>query len=59
VKEPVEEVQKGKEEEYRAWSLVSERISFLTLGSLIKNCNHKGLGIYYLSSAFIFGISGT
>merc|ERR1711976_495046 len=44
---------------YRAWSLVSERISFLTLGSLIKNCNHKRLGIYYLLSAFIFGISGT
>jgi len=34
----------------------SERISFL---SLVKNCNHKGLGIYYLLSAFIFGISGT
>ena len=34
----------------------SQRISFL---SLVKNCNHKGLGIYYLSSAFIFGISGT
>ena len=31
-------------------------ISFL---SLVKNCNHKGLGIYYLLSAFIFGISGT
>merc|ERR1712151_1073405 len=31
-------------------------ISFL---SLLKNCNHKGLGIYYLLSAFIFGISGT
>merc|ERR1712086_956008 len=27
--------------------------------SLIKNCNHKGLGIYYLLSSFIFGISGT
>merc|ERR1712027_33130 len=37
-------------------SLNSERISFL---SLVKNCNHKGLGIYYLLSAFIFGISGT
>merc|ERR1712177_117256 len=36
--------------------LISQRISFL---SLLKNCNHKGLGIYYLSSAFIFGISGT
>merc|ERR1712076_163680 len=32
------------------------RISFL---SLVKNCNHKRLGIYYLLSAFIFGISGT
>ena len=32
------------------------RISFV---SLVKNCNHKGLGIYYLLSAFIFGISGT
>ena len=31
-------------------------ISFL---SLVKNCNHKGLGIYYLLSALIFGISGT
>merc|ERR1712230_81046 len=32
------------------------RISFM---SLVKNCNHKRLGIYYLLSAFIFGISGT
>merc|ERR1712187_608160 len=31
-------------------------MSFL---SLVKNCNHKRLGIYYLLSAFIFGISGT
>merc|ERR1711988_1678843 len=31
----------------------------ITFGSLVKNCNHKGLGIYYLLSAFIFGISGT
>merc|ERR1711915_708792 len=37
-------------------SLNLERIFFL---SLLKNCNHKGLGIYYLLSAFIFGISGT
>merc|ERR1712177_139239 len=36
--------------------LISQRISFL---SLVKNCNHKRLGIYYLLSAFIFGISGT
>merc|ERR1712170_300895 len=27
--------------------------------SLVINCNHKRLGIYYLLSAFIFGISGT
>merc|ERR1712187_41007 len=26
---------------------------------IVKNCNHKRLGIYYLLSAFIFGISGT
>merc|ERR1712039_496117 len=37
-------------------SLNSQRIFFL---SLVKNCNHKRLGIYYLLSAFIFGISGT
>ena len=36
--------------------LNSFSLSFL---SLVKNCNHKGLGIYYLLSAFIFGISGT
>merc|ERR1711977_71084 len=34
----------------------SSGMSFL---SLVKNCNHKRLGIYYLLSAFIFGISGT
>ena len=31
----------------------------LWYNSLVKNCNHKGLGIYYLLTAFIFGISGT
>ena len=49
---------------YRNWKVMksfyllaaSQRISFQ---SLIKNCNHKCLGIYYLLSAFIFGISGT
>merc|ERR1712113_1264284 len=35
---------------------ISSGIAFL---SLVKNCNHKRLGIYYLLSAFIFGISGT
>ena len=35
---------------------LDSRISFM---SLVKNCNHKRLGIYYLLSAFIFGISGT
>jgi len=34
----------------------SQRISF---HRIVKNCNHKRLGIYYLLSAFIFGISGT
>merc|ERR1711965_78437 len=33
--------------------------NIFSFGSLLKNCNHKGLGIYYLLSAFIFGISGT
>ena len=36
--------------------VVSQRISF---HRIVKNCNHKRLGIYYLLSAFIFGISGT
>merc|ERR1711934_281028 len=35
---------------------ISSGMSFL---SLVKNCNHKRLGIYYLLSAFIFGVSGT
>jgi len=30
-----------------------------TFISSLKNCNHKRLGIYYLLSSFIFGISGT
>merc|ERR1711913_257466 len=37
-------------------SLLCFSLSFL---SHVKNCNHKRLGIYYLLSAFIFGISGT
>merc|ERR1712099_96034 len=36
--------------------LNSFSLSFL---SLVKNCNHKRLGIYYLLSAFIFGVSAT
>merc|ERR1711897_76746 len=36
--------------------LNSFSLSFL---SLVKNCNHKRLGTYYLLSAFFFGISGT
>merc|ERR1711936_352083 len=36
-----------------------QSFSIITFGSLVKNCNHKRLGIYYLLSAFIFGISGT
>jgi hypothetical protein len=27
--------------------------------SLTKNCNHKRIGLYYLLSAFLFGLSGT
>merc|ERR1712063_165705 len=37
-------------------SFVSRRIFF---HGIVKNCNHKRLGIYYLLSAFIFGISGS
>ena len=40
---------------YRRFHIFSS-VYFL---SLINNCNHKGLGIYYLLSSFIFGISGT
>jgi len=29
------------------------------LYSLTKNCNHKRIGLYYLLSAFLFGLSGT
>merc|ERR1711913_116920 len=39
---------------YRSLNLQS-----LFFQSLLKNCNHKRLGIYYLLSAFIFGISGS
>merc|ERR1719454_1230833 len=39
--------------------LASQGISGMSFLSLVKNCNHKRLGIYYLLSAFIFGISGT
>ena len=38
---------------------ISFSFFYLRYSSLLKNCNHKGLGIYYLLSAFIFGISGT
>ena len=33
--------------------------SVLALFIISKKCNHKGLGIYFLLSAFIFGIFGT
>ena len=42
-----------------ACSFVLKLSSLPTFLSLVKNCNHKGLGIYYLLSGFIFGISGT
>ena len=35
------------------------RITNVNFISLVKNCNHKRLGIYYLLSALIFGLSGT
>merc|ERR1712093_698967 len=35
------------------------RITNVNFMSLVKNCNHKRLGIYYLLSALIFGLSGT
>ena len=44
---------------YSAFSLycfISSQVCFL---SLVKNCNHKRLGIYYLLSAYIFGVTGT
>merc|ERR1712054_56599 len=43
----------------RVHGLFTCKILYLTFSSLVKNCNHKRLGIYYLLSAFIFGISGT
>ena len=58
-KEPVDQ---PKETLLKKWKLIhrslkiSSGISFL---SLVKNCNHKRLGIYYLLSALIFGISAT
>merc|ERR1711953_49026 len=46
---------------YSHFSLYYYNIRFFYINfiSLVKNCNHKRLGIYYLLSAFIFGISGT
>ena len=34
-------------------------LNCLNFLSLVKNCNHKRLGLYYILSALIFGISGT
>mgnify|MGYP001803620186 CR=1 FL=1 len=39
--------------------LMPNQLKILRILSLIKNSNHKGLGIYYLLSSFIFGIYGT
>ena len=41
------------------WASVKSLFLRLSFLSLVKICNHKRLGIYYLLSAFIFGISGT
>ncbi len=55
-----DEKQTGTCQSFGWWSLLplacSQRLIFL---SLVKNCNHKGLGIYYLLAGFIFGIVGT
>ena len=47
--------------EFRSLYFISSNLSLIIYSflSLVKNCNHKRLGIYYLLSAFIFGISGT
>ena len=31
----------------------------LCASAVSRNCNHKGLGLYYLCSALLFGVSGT
>ena len=38
---------------------IIKSFSKTTFHRIVKNCNHKRLGIYYLLSAFFFGISGT
>merc|ERR1712048_1337716 len=37
-------------------NLALQRISLISFGSLVKNCNHKRLGIHYLLSAIFSGI---
>merc|ERR1711937_505209 len=41
------------------WELFGKDCYNVNFMSLVKNCNHKRLGIYYLLSALIFGLSGT
>ena len=41
---------------FNMFNIILLNVNFL---SIVKNCNHKRLGLYYLLSAFIFGISGT
>ena len=48
----------NKEEQRQVKCVLCFSFVFLHSHSLVKNCNHKGLGIYLLSG-FIFGISGT
>ena len=44
---------------YEDWDiLILLFILFCSLG-LVRTCNHKTLGIYYLGSSLLFGISGT
>merc|ERR1711937_89782 len=41
------------------WELFGKDCYNVNFMSLVKNCNHKRLGMYYLLSALIFGLSGT
>ena len=41
------------------WLVLLPESHLLASFYLAKNCNHKGLGLYYLCSALLFGVSGT
>ena len=47
-------------QEIREWKVQPiDKFHTLQIYSLTKNCNHKRIGLYYLLSAFLFGLSGT